>query len=438
MNLSSNVATNGTCPVSASTRSSTAFFKAPDQCTGQVPPYPHTHNPRYNLRSKSKNVVSNYNLRPRKSLSLVKKAICSGKQNNISRIKIPFNKLPPNMKECSISVEDIMSSMSRTSLSHFTKSNSLNLRCSVNLSDCSVEMLSDKRFSEFRSFSNDTDDDNCISVYNDSHTSNNENRDNNNNKNNENSNNDNGNNSSRMPNNNSNNSGGDENDPDDNDDNNQDFVDDTVDDNGGDDDAAAVTIEKCGHGLCNFCDVFDTSSTFTSSVTHRSYSVLNFQQPTDSVPCPKITCRSVNVIYLITCLSCFLQYVGETIAQINKRTSQHMSHISRTDTDQIFVQHFSSGACKGAKVSVQVIEEWDGNGRIDNDPQKKLCPSVAALRRKKETEWMLRLRTIYPYGLNMKVTDKSNMDKLDAVEGTIKGILFPPLPRSSVRPPLAP
>ena len=123
MNLSSKVATNGTCPVSASTRSSTAFFKAPDQCTGQVPPYPHTHNPRYNLRSRSKNAVSNYNLRPRKSLSLVKKAICSGKQNNISRIKIPFNKLPPNMKECSISVEDIMSSMSRTSLSHFTKSN---------------------------------------------------------------------------------------------------------------------------------------------------------------------------------------------------------------------------------------------------------------------------------------------------------------------------
>ena len=115
-----------------------------------------------------------------------------------------------------------------------------------------------------------------------------------------------------------------------------------------------------------------------------------------------------------------------------------MSHISKTDTDQIFVQHFSSGSCKGAKVSVQVIEEWDGNGRIDQDPKKKMCPSEATLRRKKETEWMLRLRTIYPYGLNMKVTDKTNMDKLDTVEGTIKGILFPPLPRSSARPPLTP
>ena len=70
-------------------------------------------------------------------------------------------------------------------------------------------------------------------------------------------------------------------------------------------------------------------------------------------------------------------------------------------------------------------------GRIDNDPRKRMCPSEAALRKKKETEWMLRLRTIYPYGLNMKVTDKTNMDKLDAVEGTIKGILFPPLPRNA-------
>ena len=80
-----------------------------------------------------------------------------------------------------------------------------------------------------------------------------------------------------MPNNNnSNDSDGD--DPDDNNNNSfQNVVDDTVDeDSDGDDEPAAVTIEKCGHGLCNFCDVFDTSSTFTSSVTHRSYSVINF------------------------------------------------------------------------------------------------------------------------------------------------------------------
>ena len=53
-----------------------------------------------------------------------------------------------------------------------------------------------------------------------------------------------------------------------------------------------------------------------------------------------------------------------------------------------------------------------------------------------ETEWMLNLRTIYPYGLNEKITEKSNFDKLDSVEGICKGILFPPLPRLADRPQL--
>ena len=79
-------------------------------CFLQVPKYPHTHNPRYNLRSRSKNVVSNYNLRPRKSIGLMKKTVCNVKQNNISHKKIP-SFLPPT-KECSVNMEDIMLSMS--------------------------------------------------------------------------------------------------------------------------------------------------------------------------------------------------------------------------------------------------------------------------------------------------------------------------------------
>ena len=172
MNLSSEVATNGTCPVSESTCSSKVFFKAPvDQCTGQVPQNPHTHNPRYNLRSRSKNVVSNYNLRPRKSIGLMKKTVCNVKQNNISRKKIP-SLLPPT-KECSVNIEDIMLSMSHTSLSRLTKSKSLNFNCTVDLSDCSVEMLGDKRFSDLRSFSKDTDGNNHFSSNNNTHDFNN-------------------------------------------------------------------------------------------------------------------------------------------------------------------------------------------------------------------------------------------------------------------------
>ena len=83
---------------------------------------------------------------------------------------------------------------------------------------------------------------------------------------------------------------------------------------------------------------------------------------------------------------------------------------------------------------MQVLEKWDGDGRLANG---EMCPDEAAKRRKRETEWILKLRTMYPYGLNDKLTEKSNIDKLSAVEGTIKGIVFPPLTRLVERPSLA-
>ena len=196
-----------------------------------------------------------------------------------------------------------------------------------------------------------------------------------------------------------------------------------------------VVIEKCGHPSCDLCDIFHTSTTFQSTITCRTYPVENFQSPSVDGHISKITCRSCNVIYLITCQSCFLQYVGETITQINRRTSKHSSVIRNMKCDTILVQHFNSGSCKDAKFTMQVIELWDGDGRLANG---KMCPDEAAKRRKRETEWMLKLRTIYPYGLNHKVTEKSNIKKLEDVDKIAKGILFPPLPRLVKRPTLAP
>ena len=45
---------------------------------------------------------------------------------------------------------------------------------------------------------------------------------------------------------------------------------------------------------------------------------------------------------------------------------------------------------------------------------------------------MLRLRTIYPYGVNQKITEGSNLKKIDG-DYPIIARLFTPLPRSSIR-----
>ena len=61
---------------------------------------------------------------------------------------------------------------------------------------------------------------------------------------------------------------------------------------------------------------------------------------------------------------------------------------------------FSTGICKNAKYSAQIIEKWQGNRRTSRGT---INLGEAVLRRKRETEWSLKLRTLYPYGLNEKV-----------------------------------
>jgi len=68
--------------------------------------------------------------------------------------------------------------------------------------------------------------------------------------------------------------------------------------------------------------------------------------------------------------------------------------------------HFSKGNCKDSGYTVQIIENWVGNGRTERN---SIDLGLATLRRKRESEWILKLRTVYPFGLNERVdlsTDK--------------------------------
>ena len=453
MNKFSKAKTKGACPCPV-------FLKAHtiDQDLGQVPIYPHdsSHSSVYNQRSKVS--TNKYNLRPRNNHVPIIKSVCSGKR--LSNSKNPVsNTLSKNLlqnRNCRVNLEDISSRLPSNSFIHFTKFPLLNFECSVNLMPCDVDAHTVLGITQ-----NDKIGLNSIC---DKRTCNNGSRNNVShtfNVNNEGSRSGSGGSSDGGVSSGSggSNSGGGGNSGSgssssgsgrDNDNNNNnrgvDDNNDDGDDNNGDlnlglgvvgrpDHSNHVVIEKCGHPSCDLCDIFHTSTTFQSTITCRTYPVENFQSPSVDGHISKITCRSCNVIYLITCQSCFLQYVGETITQINRRTSKHSSVIRNMKCDTILVQHFNSGSCKDAKFTMQVIELWDGDGRLANG---KMCPDEAAKRRKRETEWMLKLRTIYPYGLNHKVTEKSNIKKLEDVDKIAKGILFPPLPRLVKRPTLAP
>ena len=156
---------------------------------------------------------------------------------------------------------------------------------------------------------------------------------------------------------------------------------------------------------CKLCPNLSTKDHFVSSSTHRVYEA--------TIPdiIKSLDCNCTNVIYLITCRKCRLQYVGETAQLLRERIRHHNScinHPERDNTCRILSEHFSKGLCKNATFTVNIIEKLQGSGRDENGA---LDSAITSIRRKKETNWMLKLRTVYPYGLNDRIGDEYMSEK---------------------------
>lgn len=109
-----------------------------------------------------------------------------------------------------------------------------------------------------------------------------------------------------------------------------------------------------------------------------------------------INCNSNNVIYVINCEICKLQYVGHTSQKLKERIRKHLSDVphARTRNVSAVSQHFAAkhdGALD--MCSVIVIERVSLPVRGEDIKRKPL---------KRETFWVHRLQTIFPLGLNLK------------------------------------
>ena len=129
------------------------------------------------------------------------------------------------------------------------------------------------------------------------------------------------------------------------------------------------------------CHILSTKDHFVSSSTHRIYKSV--------IPSTfsHVDCNTSNLIYLITCKKCSLQYVGETCQKLRERFNHHNSCIKNPSKDhncRILSEHFSKGSCKGATYTVKIIEKLKGDGRDSNGD---IDSSVTAIRRIKETTW---------------------------------------------------
>lgn len=72
----------------------------------------------------------------------------------------------------------------------------------------------------------------------------------------------------------------------------------------------------CDHPRCRTCPHISVGTTFSSSINSRVFTVKG-----------QISCKTTNLIYLITCTACRQQYVGETGRKLTDRLCDHRSAI---------------------------------------------------------------------------------------------------------------
>lgn len=97
--------------------------------------------------------------------------------------------------------------------------------------------------------------------------------------------------------------------------------------------------------------------------------------------------RSSNMVYLIFCSKCHMQYVGETKNMLATRMAQHQYNIrNRRETNTPLVKHFIEHGLASLRVAgLQRDNNW-----TDWD------------RKKREKHWIFLLGTKQPYGLNVR------------------------------------
>ena len=132
-----------------------------------------------------------------------------------------------------------------------------------------------------------------------------------------------------------------------------------------------------------------------------------------------MTCATKNVIYLISCKKCGIQYIGETSQALRSRMNNHRQKLNQM-CNLFLYQHFCSNNHSEDDIAIMPIEEVS--------LEEGECLSLASKRLQREEYWYKELATIYPYGLNDNVKNLGNVSK-KGTENIVVWELFNKKPR---------
>ena len=135
----------------------------------------------------------------------------------------------------------------------------------------------------------------------------------------------------------------------------------------------------CGSRRCKTCQLIKRTNTVTSNTTGRRYTIRN-----------QFTCKAKNIVYMISCDMCNMQYVGETENALHIRMNGHRSDITTKKLDKPVAAHFNQPNHSYEDLRVIGIEKV--KDRNNSRKWKKL----------RERYWIFELRTLTPEGLNIE------------------------------------
>jgi hypothetical protein len=138
--------------------------------------------------------------------------------------------------------------------------------------------------------------------------------------------------------------------------------------------ATTGSSQACKSFNCKTCNLLNKDVFFYSTVFERKFYLLD-----------AFNCHSCNIVYLITCLKCNIQYVGETGNALQSRMNGHRYCIKFNKDTPVGI-HFNSPNHNLSHLTVMPIEKIKSNNMSE--------------RRAREFYWQLKLGTIFPRGLN--------------------------------------
>ena len=140
-------------------------------------------------------------------------------------------------------------------------------------------------------------------------------------------------------------------------------------------------IKKCNHPRCLTCSFLQEGQTnYTFFTTNENRKI------TDS-----ISCHSKNLIYMIECTKCHLQYIGETKRQLNERFGEHRRSI---------LNHHQ------LSITTPVSLHFNQAGHSINDvhliPIELIRSKRDSIRKAREAHLINKAKTLHPFGINRR------------------------------------